>query len=335
MKSIKVFLYVFVVVLIYSCKQQAPKVNHVEVDFKLVPFYDDLFSISPDSTGIENEKERLINTYGSYLDAYSMRIVGAGSPNDADFAVEMAKFLSYEPNQEVVDTCRKIFNNLTNLNKDITQAYKYYRNYFPENNLPDVYFHISGFNQSIIIDSAWVSVSVENYLGKDCIFYEWLEKYQYLRKKFIPEKVVPDIMKGIAITEFPFNDSIGDLTSHLIYEGMILCFIKKMIPDISDELLFDMTKDELKWCRQNERMMWAIMVEKKHLYDTDRMNIHRYVGDSPFTYFFGQESPGRTGVYTGYRIVESYLKKYPDMTISQLMSQRNYHRIFTGSGYRP
>ena len=335
MERIKVFLYFFVVVLIYSCGERAPKVNHIDVDFKFVPFYDDLFSITPDSAGIENERERLINTYGSYLDAYSMRIVGAGSTGDDDFAVNMAKFLSYEPNQEVVDTCRKVFSDLTALEKDITQAYKYYRYYFPESMLPDVYLHISGFNQSIIIDSAWVAVSVENYLGKDCIFYEWLERYQYLRKKYVPEKVVPDIMKAIAITEFPFNDSIADLTSRMVYEGMVLYFIKKMIPSISDEFLFDMTKDELKWCARNEKMMWAVMVERKHLYDTDRMNIQKYVGDSPHTYFFGPDSPGRTGVYTGYRIVESYLKKNPEMTVSQLMSLRNYHRIFTGSGYRP
>jgi len=318
-----------------SCNERPPKVDHIKVDFKLVPFYEDLFSITPDSADIEQQKHRLIEQYGDYLETYSKRIVGSGSVYDEDFSANMAQFLSYEPNQEVVDTCKKVFNNLQKLENEIKRAFQYYKYYFPDKNIPDVYLHISGFNQAIAIDSSWVSVSVENYLGKECIFYEWIDIYRYLRKKMVPEKVVPDIMKAIAMTEFIYNDSIDDLLSRMIYNGMILYFIKKTNPKIQDSLLFDMTSAELKWCRQQERMMWASMVERKHLYITDRITIQKYVNDAPFSYFFSQESPGRTGIFLGYRIIESYMKRNPETTLSQLMERRDYHRVFLGAGFRP
>jgi len=321
--------------VLLSCTERLPKVGHIDVDFKLIPFYEDLFSISPDSASISEKKEYLIAQYGDFFEAYSIKIVGAGSVNDEYFPVFMAKFLEYEANQEVVDTCKKIFNNLHKLENEISKAFKYYKYYFPDNLIPDVYLHISGFNQPIAIDSSWVSVSVENYLGENCIFYEWLEVFVYLRKKMTPEKVVPDIMKAIAMTEFEYDNSIDDLCSRMVYNGMIHYFIKKTNPKIKNELLFDMTSEEIKWCKLYEKMMWSSIVERKHLFTTDRLIIQKYLNDAPFSYYFGQESPGRTGVYLGYRIVENYIKRNPEISLQQLMEQTDYHRIFRGSGYRP
>jgi hypothetical protein len=152
----------------------------------------------------------------------------------------------------------------------------------------------------------------------------------------IPEKVVPDIMKAIAMTEFVYNDSIDDLLSQMVYNGMIIYFVKKTNPYLSDEYLFDYTHEELKWCKQYERMMWASLVEHKHLYSTDRIKIvQKYVNDAPFTSHFGQDSPGRTGIYLGYKIILSYLKRNPETTLAQLMEKRDYHKLFISSGYRP
>jgi hypothetical protein len=265
-----------------------------------------------------------------------MNVIGSGSVYDDSFSENMAQFLSYEANQDVVDTCKKVFNNLNKLENEIKSAFQYYKYYFPNNITPDVYLHISGFNQAIVIDSTWVSVSVENYLGQDCVFYEWLEIYQYLRKRMIPQKVVPDIMKAIAMTEFVYNDSIDDLLSRMVYNGMIIYFVKKTNPYLKDEYLFDYTREELKWCQQYEKMMWAFLVEHKHLYSNDRVKIiQKYVNDAPFTYHFGQNSPGRTGIYLGYKIILSYLKKNPETTLAQLMEKRDYHKFFISSGYRP
>lgn len=330
----RIFLTLLLILLVMtSCGTKPPNVDHVKVDFKLVPFYEDLFSINPDS--LAKETPRLVNHYGPFFEAYSMRVIGAGSPNEEGFEDKMKLFLEYPPNREVLDSCRKTFANLDPLRKEINKGFQYYRYYFPEKPIPDVYLHISGFNQSILVDSSWVSVSIEKYLGKDCIFYEWLTIPVYLRQKMTPEKVAPDILKAIAMTEFVYNDSVDNLMTQMVYQGTIQYFLKQVMPLLPDELLLDFTPEQMAWCRQYEATMWSSIVERKHLFNNDRMVIQKYVGESPFSYYFGQDSPGRTGIFIGYRIVESFMDRNPRVTLKELMSIRDYNSIFSRAAYRP
>jgi len=235
----------------------------------------------------------------------------------------------------VLEKCNEVFKDTEQLNEELSQAFRYLKYYFPEHNIPDIYLHISGFNQSIVVDSAWLSISVEKYLGADCEFYEWLSTPVYLRHKMIPEKIVPDVMKAIAMTDFPGKKQNEDVISHMIHEGKLLYFIKSMIPDIQDSLLFDYNEKQLDWCQNSEAGLWAGMVERKHLYNSERMVIQKYVGDGPFSYYFGQESPGRAAVFLGYRIVEAYMKEHPELTVFQLMHETDGHKILRLSRYRP
>src|SRR5690606_1835746 len=128
---------------------KAPDVRHVEVDFELIPFYEDLFSIHPDS--FAGEAEGLKARYGQYLEAYSVGVIAAGSTEDVGFVENIQFFLSYEPNQEVLDSCRLVFGDTSPLEKALEKAFKYYHHYFPNEDIPDVYLHISGFNQSVVV----------------------------------------------------------------------------------------------------------------------------------------------------------------------------------------
>jgi len=310
-----------------------PRIGHVEINLNLTPFHEDLFSINPDS--LAGEVDRLQTTYGEFFNTYSSYIVGAGSPQHENFVANMRLFLTYEPNLEVIDTVRNIFQDLDPLKRELTNAFRHYRYYYPENIIPDIFTHISGFNQSIAIDSTWVSISLENYLGSDCIFYEWLGIPVYKRHRMSPENIVPDVMRAMGMSRYAFNDSIDDVLNNMLYHGRILYFVRCMIPRIQDTLLFNYTSSELEWARQNEEMMWATLVERKHLFSTDRMTVTRYVGDSPFTFFFGQESPGRTGHYLGYRIVQSFMRQNPEVTLPELMLMDNGHELFRQSGFTP
>ncbi len=316
-----------------SKKPTAPDISDIEVDFQLIPFYKDLFSISPDS--VEQNIEALKIKYGSYLDAYSEGVIGVGHPDSETYVDNLSKFLAYEPNQEVYDTCRAVFSDKDALKNDLEKAFRYYKHYYPNRVTPDVYLHISGFNQSMVVDSGWVSVSVEKYLGSDCIFYEWLETPQYLRRHMTPHMVVPDVMKAIGMTEYSYNDSIDDLVSSMIYHGKMLHFVKRTIPDIPDTLLFGYTKEEMDWCRENEDFMWSAVVEQKHLFSTDPMLTRKYVGEAPFTSFFGQDSPGRTGRFLGFQLLQSWLEENQEHSFREMMEQSDPHRILSKARYRP
>lgn len=324
---------VFSSMLLLMACHKGPDVSKVEVKYQLVPFFMDLNSIAPEK--VEAAVPELKKKYGSFLEGYSTRVIKIGSTQSPHYGEYLRSFVEYQPNKDVFEKCKIQYANLKPLKSEIDDAFRHYQHYFPNKALPDVYLHISGFNQSIVVDSGLVSVSVEKYLGADCHFYEWLQFPVYLRRKMVPQKIVPDIMKALALTEFTFNDSIDDISSNMIYQGKALHFVKAMMPELNDTLLFDFTGKELEWCHKHESDVWATTVENKYLFNNDRLMIQKMVGDAPFTSFYGQESPGHLGLFIGYQIVAAYLKANPKVTLPQLMSMRDNRKILAGSGYRP
>lgn len=327
------YLLVMVIALSFFGCKNGPDVSDVKVDFEVIPFYLDLHSVPADS--VAEYIPILKKKYGNFLNAYSEGVIHIGSINAPEYPEYLKSFIEYGPNRDVFDTCKIVYKDTRQLKSNIEQAFKHYRYYFKNAEIPNVYLQISGFNQSMVVDSGIVAVSIEKYLGTNCKFYQWLSYPIYLRKKMEPEKIVPDIMKAIAMTEFPFNDSIDDVIGHMVYEGKVAWFVKQMVPDVPDTLLFDYSAKEMKWCEDNESQMWATVVENKHLFNNDRMVIQKYTGDAPFTSFFGQDSPGHAGIYLGYRMVETYMNHNKEMTIGDLMKQDDAHLVLSKSGYRP
>ena len=238
---------IIITLVFSSCSdsRKAPDVENIDVKFELIPFYKDLSEISPDS--IKQALPALKSKYGNYLKAISVKVLRIGSPDDEDYPNNLKQFLEYDANRDVFRKIDSLYPDINTFRPGIEQAFKYYKYYFPENNCPDVYFHISGFNQSVVVDSAWLSVSIEKYLGANCIFYKWLEVYNYLRRSMISQKVVPDIMKAIALTSFPFQPDKHNLLNNMIYQGKILYFVQQTCPDLPDTLLFDFTEKQLEW----------------------------------------------------------------------------------------
>jgi hypothetical protein len=332
MNRLCIFIVLITALSVVGC-HKGPDVSKVEVNYQLVPFYLDINSIAPEKAA--EAVPSLKQKYGDYLEGYSMRVIKIGSTRSPQYAEYLRSFLEYQPNRDVFEKCKVRFANLKPLKSQLDDAFKHYHHYFPQKAIPDVYLQISGFNQSIVVDSAVVGVSIEKYLGATCEFYQWLDYPVYLRRKMIPEKIVPDIMKAMALTEFAFNDSIDDIASNIIFQGKALHFVKAMMPELPDTLLFDFTERELKWSKQYEDDVWASTVEHKYLFNNDRLMIQKMVGDAPFTSLYGQDSPGHLGLFVGYQIVDAYLKAHPEVTLQQLMTMRDYRKILAGSGYRP
>jgi hypothetical protein len=329
------FVVAFVAVLMLggACQPKGPDVSNLSADFELVPFFKELHAINPDS--LDQALPGLKAKYGNFLEGYSTRVINIGRTDNENYIDHLRSFLEYDANKDVYEECKTSYTDLAPLRQSIESAFKHYLHYYPDAALPDIYLLISGFNQSMIVDSGLVGVSVEKYLGADCQFYEWLAIPNYLRRKMVPQKIVPDIMKAIAYTEFTYNDSIDNVLNNMVYQGKVLYFVKKMMPALHDSLLFDYSKAELAWCNKHESTMWKVMVEKRYLFGNNRMDIQKFIGDAPFSSFFGQESPGRAANWIGYQIVDAYMVGNPTVTLPQLMSIADGQVVLAGSAYRP
>ncbi len=324
----------FLVLLVSSCKKArfAPDITSIKSDVTIVPFYKELQAVN--TVAKDNGLSKLEAKHGLFYKDFAIRVIGI-DVKDSKFPLYMSKFLDFEANKEVFAECEKQYGDGSQLKSDFDLAFRYYKYYFPNKPVDKIYLQMSGFSTFMMVDTGYVAVSLERYLGDTCNFYNLLGDPVYLRKKMVREKMVPDAFKAIAMVEYPNSDSIDNLLSNMVYQGKVLHFVACMTPAIHDTLLFDYSKAQMKWVEKNESKAWSILIEKKHLFSTDLLMIQKYIGDGPFTAFFGQESPSRVASYIGYRIVEEYLKKNPTITLSQLMEEKDSQMILRKSGYRP
>lgn len=328
------FLIVFAisVFLALACtRQEKPDVNKFRQERKMIRLDRELFArdTTPDVVSIHQR-------YGRYFEIYATGILRLGDVRDSAFPGLLSLFLQDSVMREVYDTVAVHYKDMSGQERALNQAWAYYAYYFPGRLIPQVYTHISGFNQSVVVDSAAVGVSLDNYLGEDCIFYDMLATPvpRYARKKMTASDIPRDVVMGWMNVEFPFRPRKNDLLSGMIYQGKVNYVLEKLFPDDSLQYVFGFSRDQLKWCENNESQIWGFLVENEYLFSTGQKLLMKYLNDAPYTSGMPMESPGKTVSWTGYRIVKAYMDKR-ERSPEQLMEEQDYHRILRESGYRP
>ena len=312
-------------------------VSDIHVEIKIKRLEKDLFTPPPDS--VITRLPQLQKEYGLFFRRYT-QVLNIGNPGNPMFAELLKLFLQDDLNREVYKKVIEIYPDLDPIQKRLTEAFRHYKYYFPNKQVPAVYSFTSGFNTSLIIDKGILGIGLERYLGKDVPYYDQLGIPKYMQQKMIPGKIPSDCMYAWAATEFPFltnRDSLvaDNVVNHMIYEGKLLYFVKAMMPDEKDEMIMGYLPKQLKWCKMNEGQMWAYLVEHKMLFKTDYMTINKLTRDAPFTGYFPRESPGRAANWIGWQIVKKYMSLHKDVSLKQLMTKTRYQEILNQSKYDP
>ncbi|MDD2550814.1 MAG: hypothetical protein PHD00_12060 [Bacteroidales bacterium] len=318
----------------YGCNRgDKIPLDSIDVDIDIQRFEKSLFSINLDS--IDTEAARLTDEYPQFFNLFTEGIIGIGNTDDPNFSSYLKGFLTDETVSETYAQVSETFSDIEWLNIEITNAFKRYKYYFPNNIVPKVYTFVSGFNSSVIIADSLVAFGCDRYLGRDCEYYSMLGIPKYLQYNMHPKKIPSDVMHSWLFGEFVFNDSIDNLVNNMIYDGGLMYATKKLLPTQSDSLLFGFTPDQMKWCKNNESHMWAYLVEHKLLFTSETFTINQFVNNAPFTKGFPTESPGKAAVWLGYRIVQKFMDRNKDYSLEQLMNETNYQHILNEARYNP
>lgn len=274
--------------------------------------------------------------YGSFLDVYTRGVLQIGSTADAEFRDLLLLFLKDSVMREVADTVGRRYPDLLHQEKELADAWAYYRYYFPERKIPQVYATISGFNQSVIVDTDAVGIGLDNYLGENCWFYDMLAVPipLYARKKMTDQDIVKDVLMAWMQREFVFRPLKNDLISGMVYQGKLVYALGRLLPEQPTCRLLGFTPEQGNWCENNEDRIWGFLIENDYVFSTQQRLMMKYLNDAPYTSGMPTESPGKTLVWTGLRIVEKYMDK-TDSTLGELMKEQDYHKILRTSGYRP
>ncbi len=341
MNNIKTYLFVlpFLLFTVFSCKNKQfnVPVSDINLNISIHRFENDLFSIQADS--IPEALPELQEKYGDFLTVFGY-VTNIGDPSDKAYPHFLQSFISNQTNIDVYRKIKKEFADINDIEIKINSGFKHFKYYFPKKGIPEIYTFVSGFNNSIVIDSNILAIGLDRYLGPKCMYYKELGIPQYLTKKMVREKIPTDCIYAWGRTEFSLkgnrNDKVSDnILNNIIYEGKLRYFIKAMLPDEPDELIMGFTSEQLNWCENNEGQMWTYLIENKLLYSTDYLKIRKLTGDAPFTSFFPKESPGQAASWLGYRIVSKYMKNSPKESLPGLMKTTDYQNILHISKYNP
>jgi gliding motility-associated lipoprotein GldB len=235
--------------------------------------------------------------------------------------------------QELYGEVMDHFENIRDIEKELENAFKYVKYYFPEFKVPKVYTYVSGFNSDLFVSEEIIVIGLDYFLPADHRFQP-PDLPQYITRRYQKEYMVPTILVALSSRFNETNLKDKTLLADMIYYGKAYHFVKTMMPCTSDEFIIGYSTEEIKAGYSNEELIWSHFIENELLFITNPFEIRKYTGEAPFTDAISMEAPGRLGRWIGWNIVDEY-RFSNSLTINELMKEIDADLIFRQSGYRP
>lgn len=336
-KYCQIYLFFLCMVTLFSCKQdKRPDVSHINLEVQILRFDRDLFA--GQAKPVEQTDALLRQKYGNFYDDYINRIVGNGNISGPDILRVLYKDQAYQDLNHDADS---VFKDLRPIEGDLSEAFKYISYYYPKTHVPKFIGFVSGFEVQTPIGDNYMGVGMDMFLGKNSRFYGAIVQNvpKYISRRFSPEYVVPRLTETFAKEElFPERDEDRTLLSKMVQNGKILYFMDQVLdPAVPDSVKIGYTDQQLGWCKAFEGNIWGYFMENDLLFNTDYQKIQVFLTEGPFTPGLGEkkESAPKLGVWMGWQIVRKYMEENPNITLQQLMAERDAEKILRASGYKP
>ena len=321
------FIYPFIFFLFVSCGTNIEKQKQVNI----YRFEDILFNSTNDN--IEKNRKVWEEEIGDFSKIYYSFLSRSNSLDSID--AELLSFINNFDMREVYDSINVKFEELEEIELDLSNSFKNFNLYFSEYNQPKIISMFSGFNYGIIVQDSIVAVGLDFYLGENSIFYKRLNDPEYLKYQKQSKFLVPNIMEAWYDSFFSYTNMNINFISELIYKGKIMFLLSETIEEISFDRLLRYSKSDLDWCIKNEAAIWAFLIDNDLLFSTQQKDYRTYLNHAPFSKGMTIESPSRIAYYIGYKIVKNYMQKNRDIKLKELMHESDFMSILNKSKYKP
>jgi gliding motility-associated lipoprotein GldB len=330
-------LFFSIILLITSCTLERKgdvDVSMINIDQPFLRFDKELFSFR-DTISAENVKQ-LKNKFGSFFDLYCSRIIRIHKNDDELIAKELTQFISDKDVGEIHRKTDSLYSNTDGIQNELLNAFKHYKNYFPDKTVPKIVTYISAFNYQVITADSLIGIGLDMYLGEsNGEMYASINIPKYMFRRFSKEYIVNDCIKGWFQSEHDQDSVKTELLSQMIYQGKLLYYTGMLAPEMADSIKTGFTKEQLEWCVKNESNIWAFFIEQKLLYSTVVQEYIKYINDGPTTNGLPKESPAKIGAWIGWQIVNAYMKNNQGVTLGQLFKENDAQKILNDSHYKP
>ena len=328
--SLHRYIIIYTLLLAGACKSDRKEVDVSQVDINIHAqrLENDLSENSGNLTFLKKK-------YGNFFDLYNYQLLQVGTPHTMLLKTRLKDFISDPDISNIYSDAKNMYPDFTGIDAQLTDAFRHYKYYFPEKTIPGVVTFISGFNYAIVSADSTLGIGLDMYLGSDSKYYPSLQIPAYKIRKMRGEYIVADAMRGWGQSEWEQDPMNTDLLSQMVYLGKMQYFLDRMMPESSDTIKFGFTAAQLRWCELSEQSVWTFLIDHKLLFSTEASQVGKFVNDGPTTNGFPKESPGNIGSWIGFRIVKAYMDKYNNVTLAQLMDEKDAKKIFRDSNYKP
>ncbi len=224
------------------------------------------------------------------------------------------------------------------LTDDLQRAFRFYSYHFPGHAIPEFYTYISGvdYTMPVAYANGAMAIGLDAYLGSDYEAYDRLGIPRYLSRWMIPERIPVDVMHMMAELHMAeVGPEPETLLDFMVYHGKKQFFVDCMLPRTHDTLKIAYTGHSLDWMMANSGGTWTYKLDNELLYTKDHRTINSFVGQAPFTTVFGSNSAPRTGVWLGWQIVRSYMQRNPEVSLPELLAEKDSRKILHEARFRP
>lgn len=338
----KLLLGITISILMASCgsdddEKNTPDVSNIQAPITLQRFEQDLFNIDTNNAvvGIQNLEAK----YPKVSDAFFTSIISAKKPNEVppQYYGMVKQFLTDSFVRKTADTAQIVFKNFDSYKKELEQAARYYKYYFPMQPPLTFITFVSQYNFDVYpFGRDTIGIGLDFYLGEKHSDYEYLEnlRYSYVRRTLTPEHLVAKTMR-MQIAQLVGNEGGNRMIDFAIHNGKQLYILDLLLPNTPDSIKFGYTGIQTQWCKENESQMWGSFLKNNVIYETNFKKVAKLVTPSPSSPGMPPESPGETANYIGWQIVKQFMKRNPDVSVAQLVTINDAQMILDKSKYKP
>ena len=335
----KVIVIVLIANFLTSCNQSQLDIDTSKIELETIEFKrldKDIFSLTPENS-IQKLKEYQ-KKYSIFYDRYVSSIVNNGGKIDSLYSQTLLRFIG---NKDIKDAYNDLTRNYTDndielLGEEMTEAVKRFKVFFPKRKTPKQYVvFMSGFQYNVVYVDSTLGVGLDMYLGSNNAFYNMMQLPKFRTRTMNKEHVLSDAVRGWIITEFDNADPVNNLLNHMIFYGKIFYVCDALLPNIQDSIKMGYTTAQMQYLDKYEKNVWGFFAKDNKLYDNDMKLVSEFTSDGPFTRAISKECPPRVAMWIGRQIIKSYMEHNEDVTLEDLINEKDAQKILSKSKYKP
>lgn len=328
------YLFISIILLFASCAGDPldVDVSDIEANIAFERFDQKMFAAG---SPVEMKKinDECLASAGELYEFYVWEMLRSGNVHDDSIGVYLFYFVSDSMMNMVIDDINATFGDFQTEQEQIIDAFKHFKYHLPENKIPEkVITWNSAFNYGVVSTDKYIGIGLEMYLGNENRIIQKIGFPQFMKQKMSKEYLLVDICHSWVISNVLGEDQGETFLSSAIYYGKLRYLVSAMIPDTEDSYLLRYTTEEYEWALASEFNIWQFLVDMDYIYSTDAKVKLRYFEEAPTTVDM-EGSPGRIGQFIGWRIVQQYMEKNPEVTVEELIKETNEGKIL--KAYKP